>query len=218
MMICCADIGSVANGRFGWAGHPGEPDGKEPSGRDVEKFAQFVAHGLAVEKKVSLGFECPLWIPVADEPSSLTRARPGEGNRAWSASAGSASLTTGLVQVAWILDRIRRQSEETEAFLDWKCFERSKSGLFVWEAFVTGGAKGSSDPEDAMAGVNAFRRALPDPELRSAVQPESRVRSLIGAALLWSRWSTDIGLLHEPCLVIRAAKGMFTARTSGTEA
>ena len=204
MMICCADIGSVANGKFGWAGHPAEPDGQAPSGRDMEKFAEFVARGLAVHKRVSLGFECPLWIPVADEPSRLTRARPGEGNRAWSAGAGSTSLSTGLAQVVWILDRIRRQSEETEVFLDWKCFQRSQSGLFIWEAFVTGGAKGGSDPEDAMAGVNAFRRTLPDPELKNAVRRESRVRSLIGAALLWSRWSTDTRLLHEPCLVIRA--------------
>ena len=131
MMICCADIGSVANGNFGWAGHYGEPDREAPSGTDIGEFARFVAHGLAVEEKVSLGFECPLWIPVADEPSRLTRARPGERDRAWSAAAGSASLTTGMAQVAWILDRIRRQTEETEAFLDWRGFQRSQRGLFI---------------------------------------------------------------------------------------
>ena len=69
MMICCADIGSVANGRFGWAGHSGEPDREGWFGTDIGEFAQFVADRLAIEEKVSLGFECPLWIPVANEPS-----------------------------------------------------------------------------------------------------------------------------------------------------
>ena len=204
MIICCADIGSVANGKFGWAGHSGEPEREGRFGTDIGEFAQFVAARLAVEEKVSLGFECPLWIPVADVPSRLTRARPGEGDRAWSAAAGSTSLTTGLAQVAWILDRIREQSKDTKAFLDWGSFQRSQSGLFIWEAFVTGKAKTGSNEADAMAAVTAFRDALGHPEPKSAVEPKSRTRSLIGAALLWTGWSTDIQLLHEPCLVIRA--------------
>ena len=204
MMICCADIGSVANEKFGWAVHSGEPDGKGSSGTDIREFAQFIAHRLAVGEKVSLGFECPLWIPIANEPSRLTRARSGEGDRAWSAAAGSASLTTGLAQVAWILDRVRRQSEHTEAFLDWSSFQRSQSGLFIWEAFVTGKAKADSDEADAMAAVKAFRLALGDPGPKSAVKTKSRTRSLIGAALLWTGWSTDIRLLHKACLVIQA--------------
>ena len=82
--------------------------------------------------------------------SRLTQARPGENDRAWSAAAGAASLTTGLAQVAWILDRIRRQSKNTKPFLDWRSFQRSQSGLFIWEAFVTGTAKAGSHEADAM--------------------------------------------------------------------
>ncbi|MDE2805351.1 MAG: hypothetical protein OXN18_09435 [Gemmatimonadota bacterium] len=204
MMICCADIGSVVNDRFGWAAHSGDPDREEWSGKDIREFAQFVADRLAVKRKVALGFECPLWIPIADEPSSLTRARSGEGNRAWSAAAGAASLTTGLAQVVWILDRIRQRSNDTKAFLDWESFQRSKSGLFIWEAFVTGSASTGSDERDAMAAVTAFRRALGDPGPKSAVEPKSPTRSLIGAALLWAGWSTDVQLLRTPCIVIRA--------------
>jgi len=202
MMICCADIGSVAKGRFGWAAHPGDP----PSGKGMGELARLVANRLATERKVALGFECPLWIPIADEPSSLTRARPGEGNRAWSAAAGATSLTAGLAQVAWILDRIRQQSKDTKAFLNWTSFQRSQSGLFIWEAFVTGGATTGSHEGDAMAAVIAFRHALDDPEAKSAVEATPRTRSLIGAALLWSGWSTDVQLLHEPCLVIQAGE------------
>ena len=69
---------------------------------------------------------------------------------------------------------------------------------------MTGKAKTGSDKADAMAAVKAFRRALCDPVPKSAVKPEFRTRSLIGAALLWAGWSTDIRLLHEPCLVIQA--------------
>ena len=77
-------------------------------------------------ESVSLGFECPLWVPVANEPERLTRARRGEGSRAWSAAAGSGSLTTGLTEVAWILDQIRQGAEHTKAFLDWSRFQRPR--------------------------------------------------------------------------------------------
>ena len=204
MMICCADIGSVVSERFGWAAHSGEPDREGWSGTDIGEFAQLVAGELAVERKVALGFECPLWIPIADEPSSLTRARSGEGNRAWSAAAGATSLTTGLAQVVWILDRIRQRSNDTKAFLDWENFQRSKSGLLIWEAFVTGSSSTGSHERDAMAAVTAFRCVLGDSEPTSAVEPTSRTRSLIGAALLWAGWSTDVRLLRTPCIVIRA--------------
>ena len=204
MTICCADIGSVARGNFGWAGLSGDPDHAESSGHDIRDFTAFVTHSLVAGRSVSLGFECPLWIPVANEPDELTRARPGERSRAWSAAAGSCSLTTGLAEVAWILDQIRQEAEQTNAFLDWSRFERSKGGLFVWEALVTGKAKAGSHESDAMAAVEAFQLALPDPERRSAVTSTPRVRSLVGAALLWAGWSTDIRLLHTPCLVIQA--------------
>lgn len=110
MTICCADIGSVKRKEFGWAAVSG-PDRKEDSGSCIVEFAEFVARELEAGAKVSLGFECPLWIPVAEEPCELTRARGGEGNRPWSAGAGSGSLATGLAEVSWILDRIRQETE-----------------------------------------------------------------------------------------------------------
>ena len=206
MTICCADIGSVKGGKFGWVGVSG-PDRKEESGSCIVEFAEFVARELKTGAKVSLGFECPLWIPVAAEPGELTQARKGEGNRAWSAGAGSGSLATGLAEVSWILDRIRPKSERPEhhieAFLDWDPFESADRGLFIWEAFVTGKGKSGSHVGDARAAVEGFRCALRDPPLKSAVCPASRTRSLIGAALLWADWSSDIALLKEPCVVIK---------------
>lgn len=206
MTICCADIGSVKRKEFGWAAVSG-PDRKEDSGSCIVEFAEFVGRELEAGAKVSLGFECPLWIPVAEEPCELTRARGGEGNRPWSAGAGSGSLATGLAEVSWILDRIRQETERQEhhvgAFLDWNLFQRVDGGLFIWEAFVTGEDKTASDEGDAQAAVRRFRCALSDPPLKSAVNPSCRTCSLIGAALLWAGWSDDIGLLKKPCIVIR---------------
>ena len=202
--ICCADIGSIRKGRFGWASLTTEPDARESAGRDIRAFSDFVSERLGAGKRVALGFECPLWVPIADEPSELTQARDGEGNRAFSASAGATSLATGLTEVTWILHRIRQASGDVDAFLRWSPFERAQSGLFLWEALVTGKAKTGSHETDARAAVDAFLRALPDPMSKNALTPTSRTRSLIGAALLWSGWSRDIGLLNRPCVVIRS--------------
>ena len=202
--ICCADIGSVDKGRFGWASLSIESPAEESSGRDIRKFSDFVAQRLAGGKKVALGFECPLWVPIADEPTELTRARDGEGNRSYSAGAGPASLVTGLTEVTWILHRIRQASRNVDAFLNWTRFERAQHGLFLWEALVTGKGKTSSHESDARAAVDAFRSTLPDPTSRNALNPTPRTRSLIGAALLWAGWSKDVALLSTPCVVIRS--------------
>jgi len=156
--------------------------------------------------KVALGFECPLWLPVADDPRELTAAREGEHNRPWSAGAGTGSLATGLTEVAWVLRRIRRESGDVRAFLDWKSFQAAGRGLFVWEALVTGRGKSNSHEGDARVAVEAFKNALPDPTTKNALRRPPRARSLIGAALLWAGWSEEITLLRKPCLVIRSER------------
>jgi len=97
----CADIGSAAKGNFGWWSSAGE-SGDRPSG--------LVAHVAALlndREPVALGFECPLFVPLAASEMQLTSARPGEGSRAWSAGAGCGALATGLVQVVWVLEQVR---------------------------------------------------------------------------------------------------------------
>ena len=198
--ICCADIGSVRRGKFGWASYPEVADADHVSPRSLVRY---VAERLEANVKVALGFECPLWVPVADEPSDLTKARHGEGNRAWSAGAGAGSLATGLTEVAWILDRIHHEVPRAESFLDWEDFKAAANGLFIWEAFVTADAKRESHKDDAQAAVEAFRDALPDPSLSNALAAMVRIRSLIGGALLWSGWTKDLEKLDEPSIVIK---------------
>lgn len=132
---------------------------------------------------------------------------PGEGSRAWSAGAGCGALATGIVQVTWLLREIQRKTTSSvPAFLSWPAFIESTAGLYLWEAFVTGGAKRGSHLADAKAGVEAFIAGLPDPTLVNAVTCVSDVQSLVGAAMLRTGWTTSPRILQEPCLVVRAGK------------
>jgi hypothetical protein len=74
----------------------------------------------------------------------------------------------------------------------------------VWEAFVSGSAKRDDHAADAAAGVEAFRTLTASPVVASCIKPSNETYSLIGAALLRSGWSTDLGLLSAACLVVRA--------------
>ena len=136
----------------------------------------------------------------------LTAARRGDGSRAWSAGAGTGALATGLVEVCWILREVRRElGREVACHLDWRTFSEG-GGLFVWEAFVSGGAKpqveGNRHAADAMAAVEAFVDALPDPTAANAVQ-ERDVISLVGMTLLRTGWTRDVESLGRSCLVIK---------------
>jgi hypothetical protein len=202
LAIFCADVGSIKRGNFGWARLA---LGQSPSGDDdIRKFVETVAGDLNNGKKVALGFECPLFVPVSSVPEDLTKARSGEQNRPWSAGAGAGSLATGLTETQWICDHMRSALRRTvPVFYRWQPFDASTTGMFIWEAFVTKEAKGTTHAKDAENAVKRFRDCLPNPESHNALVSHGRVRSLIGAALLQSGLTSDLGWLGEPCLVIR---------------
>ena len=200
MHIACADIGSVPQGNFGWASSAGD------AGRLPSELAAYVAGVLNAGESVALGFECPLFVPVPDSEQELGKGRPGEGSRPWSAGAGSGALATGLAQVAWVLTRTRSLLRvAATGHLDWTAFNAASPALLVWEAFVTGAAKGNSHAEDARIAIQAFQASLPHPPAAAAVRAAGPVHSLSGAALLRTGWSTDLGLLAQESIVIRAA-------------
>ena len=94
--VFCADIGSVAKGRFGWAFAP-DRSGVAVEHDDIEELVTTVVRQLLDSKKVALGFECPLFVPIPSDPLQLTSARVGEGAYPWSAGAGASALATGLL-------------------------------------------------------------------------------------------------------------------------
>jgi hypothetical protein len=205
LVVYCADIGSVPNGRFGWARSAPDRVGVQQrrGGAEIVDLVDAVAEDLAANQPVALGVECPLFVPVPEQALRLGAARPGEKNRSWSAGAGAGAMATGIVEVAWILNELRRRRPDEIAYLDWGEFTAAGRGLFLWEAFVTERAKAATHVDDAAVAVAAFRDALPDPASASAVTAE-RPLSLLGSALLWSGWSHGLELVRAPCLVIKA--------------
>lgn len=200
--IYCVDIGSVPRGRFGWA-RAIEGQGHLALGTSPDELVQAISQDLRNDIPVTLGLECPLFVPIRESANDLTRARNGEGQRPWSAGAGAGVLATGLTETVWILQQVRAKTpSETKAFLDWPTFDRTQKGLFVWEAFVSGQAKAGGHAEDAAVAVRAFMKYLPQLLEANAIH-EQVVYSLIGAALLRTGWSQDLSLLGQPALVIK---------------
>jgi len=204
LVVFCADVGSVKSGNFGWA--QSEADAASVADPDTSRpadLAAAVVRELRYGSPVALGFECPLFVPVPSLDTALGAARSGEGNRAWSAGAGSGALATGLVQVAWVLAAIRARCPKERLHLDWQSFAATGQGVLVWEAFVSASAKGTSHVDDATIAVAAFSRALPDPRIASTITAE-RPLSLVGAVAVWSGWLDASDALHYAPLVIRA--------------
>jgi hypothetical protein len=206
LFIYCADVGSIKQGNFGWAREavPAGEIEQHRGGTEIVDLVDALADDLAAGVPVALGFECPLFVPVPQDPFRLGAARPGEGTRPWSAGAGTGALTTGLVQAAWLLAELRKRRPDDQVYLDWAEFDAAQGGLFLWEAFVTEKAKAVTHVDDATVAVACFAAALPDPRSASAVTAE-RPLSLVGAAALWASWSQDVELLRAPCLVLKAA-------------
>jgi hypothetical protein len=205
LAVYAVDVGSVPRKRLGWAraylpsGHVDQA-AKET---EIGRLVNCVAADLVEGRPVALGFECPLYVPVPANAMELGKARGGEGNRSWSAGAGSGAMATGLVQAAWVLRALRAEADNVQAYFDWDEFAAAQHGLFLWEAFVTAAAKGPDHPDDAAAAVHAFCRAYPDPSKADPISAPTPL-SLIAAAALWSGWIDDLDELHCPCLVVKA--------------
>jgi hypothetical protein len=201
LSVLCADVGSIKANKFGWAGTLA--CGSEVEGSCIERFAHQIADELRTGKKLAIGFECPMFVPVRKDPARVNSARQGEGNRSWSAGAGTGALATGLVEMVWVMNRVNELLERTpSATFRWADFLESDS-TYLWEAFVTSSAKGARHIEDARIAVERFRSALPEPESANAVHEEN-VLSLAGAAAIRTGWASSPKVLSEPCLVIKA--------------
>lgn len=200
--IFCADVGSIKAKKFGWAADT--PDRNDILlGTDIEVFAELISSSISDGNKVAIGFECPLFVPMRNDPILVNSARKGEGNRSWSAGAGTGALATGLVEVLWVLNKVASlQGQPPKAELSWVTFINSDS-VFLWEAFVTSVSKGAGHAEDAAIAIKCFKSALPNMDDANAIE-ESSVLSLVGAAALRTGWSDNIDMLSEPCLVIKA--------------
>lgn len=204
LVVWCADIGSVKNKKFGWCRGIEDKEGSDfKEGTDIIEFCLGIAKDLSDGKKVAIGFECPLFVPIADNPILLTSARQGEGDRAWSAGAGCGALATGLTECVFILQEIRKATNiKIEPTFNWDDFINGSSNLFIWEAFVTKSSKVLTHSGDAKVAIEAFMRQYPNLVEANAVTAVNPY-NLVAAALLRTGITSDIGMLSEPCIVIK---------------
>lgn len=199
--VWAVDVGSVKKHNLGWCRIRGD---ELAVGHDIHQLVRGIASDLTDDLQVALGFECPLFVPVPDDPVDLTSARRGKGARSWSAGAGASALATGLTECVWILEQVRRTtSTSITPTLDWGEFLAGRANLFLWEAFVTGVAKGLSHHGDAEIAALSFRDELPHIAEANTVTA-ANPHSLIGAALLRSGLTTDVTFLFRSCVVIRS--------------
>jgi hypothetical protein len=200
LVVWVADVGSVSKGRFGWCrvGVDGER-----CGSDISAFADQIADHLRQGMRVAVGFECPLFVPVYAEPKRLTSARMGDGSRAWSASAGLGSLAVGLVECAWVFERLAHAGIPIYPTLSWETFSEGQANLLIWEAFVSNKRQVSSQVQDATLAARTFWSRAQEPTLGTDVTAENAY-SLVGAALLWAGLSQDLDLLRQPTMVIKS--------------
>lgn len=201
IIVWATDIGSVRQDRFGWCRITSQS--QSVTGKDISAFVEGVVNDLSNGKKVALGFECPLFVPVANDPQNLTRARQGEANRAWSASAGSGSLVTGLTICAWVFEKIYQSAQiSIQPTVEWASFISTEANLFIWEAFVSGIAKAISHHGDAEIAAQTFWAKYPHIAEANAITAPNPY-SLVGAALLRAGLTKDLSILSKPCIVIK---------------
>lgn len=151
---------------------------------------------------VSLGVECPLFVPVPEDPYELGKGRRGEGNRSFSAGAGSGVLVTGLVQLCWILRKVKRSVVEVRPTFSFDDFDSGIANFVIWEAFVSGSAKGDDHAADAQIALENYQQRRRNSEPVEDVTA-NLCFSLAGAALMWSSLNHDVEILRQSCSVLK---------------
>lgn len=110
-----------------------------------------------------------------------------------------------MVQIPWTLRSIHEQVPDLRVHLDWPAFAEQQDGLLLWEAFVSGAAKGETHEDDARSGVQAFCEQLPNPGDPKAAETE-RPFSLLAAAAIWAGFDLPTEDTRSGCLLVRATR------------
>lgn len=203
MRVAVIDIGSPKQGNIGWA----IVGRKSDCGADLDKCVESLARALEAGL-LALGFEAPMFVPMREEPKALTEARCDEGDRAFSAGPGAAVLVTSTVVAPYVLRRLKKAVPDATATLgwhDWPDNAREPKQMLLFEAFVTNQnrKKDKRHVEDAkLAAEELYPRLKKKRKIESAVTVDECF-SILGAMMLRTGWSSDIGILSESCLVVR---------------
>ncbi len=205
LQVFCADIGSIPQESFAWARRiPGSDEEEVHEAGNIESLARAIVFQLDHDRPVAVGFEMPLFVPVPVDSSRLGKQRPCDVDApAWSSGPGGTVMATGLAQVPWVLRYVHERAASNRVHFRWEPFAAERRGLLLWEAFVSGAAKGQSHEEDARNGLDAFCSQLPSPGDASADETENPF-SLIAAAASWAGWEVAPEALRSACVLVRA--------------
>lgn len=194
------DVGSPRGDKIGWAIL--SPSGDAITGKDLDAFVAAIAE-LGASWPLAIGFEAPLFIPTRGVALDVLTSRKGEGARPWSSSAGATVTTAALGVVTYTLTQLRERLSMARATTDFLNPPTAAGDALFFEAFVTGTAKGADHIDDALIAATEARRLLCGSQIYRSAIDETDVFSLVGASLLRTGWSTDLGLLAAPCLVVK---------------
>jgi hypothetical protein len=195
--IFAVDVGSPRT--FAWVSDAGL------SGKDGDTLAAEIARAFASGRRVAVGFECPLFIPVPLEWADIGKPRLCEGNRSWSAGTGATVTIYGLHEIAWILAKLRKITGATTAvfFSPETWLEFHEPCLLLWEAFVTGADKGRDHADDAERACQAFRQLLQERAWHEArqvkVAPGALSLNLAALAAEWAGWPVTASAAWANC-------------------
>jgi hypothetical protein len=200
--VLAIDVGKPAN--IGWAS-------ASASGTcaDLPEAVDRLCGRLAADRRAAIGFEAPIWTPRRMELSTFNGARNGE-TMAWSAGPGASVLASGLGLMSWTFARIAQAASDAKATVSVERW-RERGGLLIWEAFVSGAAKGTAHVNlhiaDAIVALDTFMSRWPD--LRTDIAAEPALNLAVAAAM-------SAGLTVEPD-EIGAAAVVFVAATVAAE-
>lgn len=194
--VAVVDIGSLAN--LGWVV---EGPSVTESGTDIDLCIEALARAMKTGP-VALGFEAPMFVPYGRKRSDLDKARKGDGDRAFAASAGACVLTKGLVIVPYILQGLRCRAQSVRPTFKWRG-RLSERDLLLFEAFVTHVGRSVSHEECARLALKGFPKEWGVRAASESAVEEPCTMNLLGAMLLRIGWTDDVTMLSEPCLVVR---------------
>lgn len=206
MVIYAADVGSLAANRFAYWRLDGS------AGRGGERPAELAValfDDVDAGRAVSLGFECPLSIPLVESEDDLGRARVGEGSRPWSAGAGPPITVLGIQQLTWVLRQARRRLRRPPvATVRWQRLLNSEADLHLWEAFVSRRGVRGDDRHmvDASDAANAFAERVASLALGEEPPSDLAVDDPINLAAMAAEragFSAAAGELHQAPTVVR---------------
>jgi hypothetical protein len=213
--VVAVDIGSVKPpSRFAWAAFDAPSQEVIADGSDPDTAVSCLLAGLAESRQAVLLVEAPMSVPVPavreDRWHLLGKARDGEGNRPWSAGAGTGALATGLAQGAWMLKRLAEAAPTVTVTTQPEVWRDGRARLMLAEVFVSGVGKpvpvaAGQHAADAIAAGKALIERLDRPggfvsDVRCSPH---EAFNLLATMAIWAGLQISPGELREDVLVIR---------------